>query len=66
MVIKTENKFVKKRKYLKILYFHKIVDDGILQQQYGIEQTSRYIYMKQIFDFIKYTDLEFDFNEHDL
>jgi hypothetical protein len=37
-----------------------------LKNEYGIEQKERYKYIKMIFDFIKYNDLEFDLNETDL
>jgi hypothetical protein len=43
-----------------------VVDDSILKNEHGLDQNIRYNYMKMIFDFIKYNDLEFDLNESDL
>ena len=45
---------------------HNKVDTLVLNNKYGIQQKTRYKYMKMIFDLIKYNDLEFDLNEADL
>ena len=45
---------------------HNKVDTLVLNNKYGIQQKTRYKYMKMIFDLIKYNDLEFDLNEDDL